>query len=303
VSEVHGQWAIDGPLHLGRTLTVMEMWGATTWLRTEGPHEAWYAQWEREGPGTVHLVVQGDQLFAEGYGPGGESLLARAPELAGLGRPGLERVEARHGVVRHAQKALAGLRVGRSGQVYQRLVSAALAQKVTGKNSKAALRALVAAHGVDAPGPSVGLRLVPPPKVLARLPYYALHPLNIERHRADLVVRIASRASALQRALTMGFGEGHAHLCKLRGIGPWTAGIAMGSAAGDADAVPVGDAKLPGIIGHHLAGERDADDARMLELLAPYAGQRGLVARAVKVAGGAAPRRGPKATVRNIRDH
>lgn len=293
---------VHGPLDIALTLRVMEMWGATPWLRTEGG-TSWYAQWEPEGPATVALALEGDAVVARAWGPGGATLLARVPELLGLGRPGLERVEARHPVVRFAQKKLVGLRVGRSGRVYQRLVATALAQKVTGKNSKRACRDLARTHGIDAPGPVEGLRLLPPPEVLARLPYYALHGLNIERHRADLVARIASRAGALQRAVGMPFDEGAAHLRKLPGIGPWTAGVVAGSAFGDADAVPIGDAKLPGILGHHLAGERGADDARMMELLAPYAGQRGLVARAVKVAAGAAPRRGPRATVRDIRDH
>lgn len=290
------------PLDLGRTLRVMEMWGATTWLQVE-EKVAWYAQWEPDGPATVRLEHRGDHLQVDAFGDGGSTLAARVPQLLGLDQPGLDRVEAHHGIVRHAQKALAGLRVGRSGQVYQRLVGTALAQKVTGKNGKGALRRLVRALGEPAPGPRDDLWLLPHPKQLARTPYYTLHPLNIERHRADLIVRIAARAGALQRAVGMSHDEARAHLEKLPGIGPWTSGVVAGSAFGDADAVPVGDAKLPGLIGHHLAGERDADDARMLELLAPYAGQRGLVARAIKIAGGAAPRRGHRATVRDIREH
>ncbi len=44
----------------------------------------------------------------------------------------------------------------------------------------------------------------------------------------------------------------------------------------------VGDANLPGIVGHVLAGDRDCDDAGMLDLLAPFAGQRGRVVRLIE---------------------
>jgi 3-methyladenine DNA glycosylase/8-oxoguanine DNA glycosylase len=48
----------------------------------------------------------------------------------------------------------------------------------------------------------------------------------------------------------------------------------MGHGLGDPDAVPVGDLHLPRLVARALAGERDADDRRMLELLAPYGGHR-----------------------------
>ena len=50
-------------------------------------------------------------------------------------------------------------------------------------------------------------------------------------------------------------------------------------ALGDADAVSVGDYHLPNQVAWALAGEARADDARMLELLEPYRGQRGRVIR------------------------
>ena len=293
---------VDVPLNVGRTLTVMEMWGATTWLRRDGPH-TWYAQREAEGPGTVCITEGEGHVEVAAWGPGGDALAQRVPELLGLHRPGLDRVEPHHPIVREAQRKLHGLRVGRSGRVYARLVGTALAQKVTGPNGKRALRKLAWTHGEQAPGPRDDLWLLPEPRVLARLPYYALHPLNIERHRAELLARIASRAGALQRAATMAPDDGRAHLEKLPGIGPWTSGVVMGGVLGDADAVPIGDYHLPNIVAYHLAGEREATDDRMMELLAPYAGQRGLVARAIKLTGGTPPRRAPKSAVRDIRHH
>jgi 3-methyladenine DNA glycosylase/8-oxoguanine DNA glycosylase len=70
---------------------------------------------------------------------------------------------------------------------------------------------------------------------------------------------------------------------------------------GDADAVSVGDYHLPSLVAWALAGERKADDARMLELLEPYRGQRGRVQRLLEVSGIYPERRGPRMAPRDIR--
>jgi hypothetical protein len=49
-----------------------------------------------------------------------------------------------------------------------------------------------------------------------------------------------------------------------------------------------------------LAGEARADDARMLELLAPWAGHRARVVRLIEIGSGAAPRFGPRMPLRSI---
>ncbi len=292
----------DGVVDVPRTLKVMELWGASPWLRVEG-EVAWFAQREASGVATVELSAVPGGVRARGYGAGAEELLARVPSLLGLERPGLARVEPHHDVVREVQKRLPGLRVGRSGLVYPGLVATALAQKVTGPNGKMALHRIVRAWGERAPGPRDDVWLLPEPKVLARQPYYTFHPMNVERRRAELLIRIATRAGALQRAASMDLDAGRVHLEKLPGIGPWTSGVVMGGPLGDADAVPLGDYHLPGIVGFALAGEREADDGRMMELLEPYAGLRGVVARALKVGTPGPPRRGPRLEVRDIRGH
>jgi hypothetical protein len=54
------------------------------------------------------------------------------------------------------------------------------------------------------------------------------------------------------------------------------------------------------MVAYMLAGEERATDDRMLELLAPYAGQRGRVLRLLLAGGRAAPRRGPRLPLRNL---
>jgi 3-methyladenine DNA glycosylase/8-oxoguanine DNA glycosylase len=72
------------------------------------------------------------------------------------------------------------------------------------------------------------------------------------------------------------WGRLDARLRALPGVGVWTSGEVR-TALGDPDAVSVGDYNLPGVVGHVLAGDRNADDTAMLALLAPFAGQRGRV--------------------------
>jgi endonuclease III len=294
-------WPVSGPLDLGRTMQAMALWGATTWLRVDDTG-AWFARRTADGPATLHLRYRDSSLSATAYGPGAELGLQTVPELAGLSSPCLGDLEPQHEVVRRLVRTHPGIRTGRSGQVYPRLVSAALAQKVTAKNAHIVLKRLARAWGEVAPGPRSDLLLLPEPKRLRDQPYYAFHQLGIERHRADLIRRIASRASALERAVRMPAVEARAHLEKLRGIGPWTSGVVMGGPLGDPDAVPLADYHLPNIVAYNLAGERRADDERMMALLEPYAGQRGQLVRQLKGGGAKPPRRGPKTEVRDIRD-
>ena len=62
----------------------------------------------------------------------------------------------------------------------------------------------------------------------------------------------------------------------------------------------VGDFHLPHLVCWALAGEPRGTDERMLELLAPYAGQRGRVIRLLEASGIRAPAFGPRLAPRRI---
>src|SRR5262249_3243523 len=101
-------------------------------------------------------------------------------------------------------------------------------------------------------------------------------------------------------ALTMSTPDAYRRLQAIQGVGPWTAAEVARVALGDPDAVSVGDFHLPNIVAYALAGEPRADDARMLELLEPYRGQRARAIRLIEMSGIAPPRRGPRMPLRDI---
>ncbi len=230
---------------------------------------------------------------------GAEWLLAAAPGLVGLDDdPSV--LQPVHPIVRELARRLAGLRIGRTGAVFEAVLPAIIEQKVTGDEARRSYRALLRALGEPAPGP-VPLLVPPAPERIAALPYYAFHAFGLEQRRAETIRRAASRAPRLEASATRETPEeAYRLLLAIPGIGPWTAGEVGRAALGDADAVSVGDYHVPGLVGWLLAGDRRADDQRMLELLEPYRGQRGRVVRLLEASGLALPRRGPRMPAREI---
>jgi 3-methyladenine DNA glycosylase/8-oxoguanine DNA glycosylase len=95
--------------------------------------------------------------------------------------------------------------------------------------------------------------------------------------------------------------EAHRRLTALPGIGPWSSAKVREAALGDPDAVAVGDYHLPHLVSWVLAGEGKGDDARMLELLEPFRGQRARAVRLLSAGGLYPPARGPRMSRQSIR--
>jgi 3-methyladenine DNA glycosylase/8-oxoguanine DNA glycosylase len=290
---------VDVELDLRGTLRGTATWGPAPWLAVDDTG-GWYAARTDDGPGTVHVRLHGDRLEAEAWGPGADRLLHGLDRLCGL-HDDPSALVPRHPAVAEAVRRQRGVRMAALDTIVPTLVGVVLAQKVTGKESRAAMNRLTWRWGAPAPGPREGLMLVPTPRQLAGTPCAEFHPLGVERKRAMIVIEVARRARRLEACVGMPFEDAHARLQHVTGIGPWTAGVVMGEALGDPDAVPVGDYHLPNVVAYNLTGEARADDARMLELLEPYAGQRGRVVRLLKRAGAAPPKWGPRSEARDIR--
>jgi 3-methyladenine DNA glycosylase/8-oxoguanine DNA glycosylase len=276
-------------------------------MRFEVSGAAWRAARTPTGPVTLFIEARGGSARARAWGPGSDWALAGLEGLLGLDDDP-DALVPRHPAVAAAVKRSPGLRIGRTRAVLEALVPAILEQKITGDEARRTLRGLVRAYGEDAPGPS-GLRLLPAPDVLARLPYHAFHPLGLERRRAELMKAVCRDAARLVRLGEAAAGpvatpeareQAYAALRIFPGIGPWTAAEVGLRALGDPDAVSVGDFHIPNMVAWALAGEPRGTDERMLELLEPYRGQRGRVIRLLELGGFGAPRYGPRLAPRRI---
>lgn len=249
-----------------------------------------------DGPGTVHVTWGcGGALDADAWGPGADWLLARVALLVGDADPGAPELErAPHPAVAQAARRGRRVRVGASATLYHELLATIIEQRITSGEAKRQWARLCRELGEPAPGPFAGLLLPPAPNVLARQPTWWFHPLGIERKRAHPLVEVARHAAKMWAWADLDPRETERLLWLIRGIGVWTTGVALGLAMGDPDAVPVGDYHVKNIVGFALAGEARATDERMLDLLAPYAGQRGRVVRLLKADGNGAPKFGPR---------
>lgn len=251
----------------------------------------WFAGRWAGGPATLRIVRVEDGVHVAAWGPGRDAALAASHAVVGL-HDDPRAFRPQHRFVRELHARRLGMRIPRSGQLMPSLLKGVLGQLVTTRDAATAWRALVRAHGEDAPGPS-GLRLSPDPAVLARLHPDALAPLGMLRKQAEAIIRVSRVASRMEEALDMPLGLAMRRLMTVRGIGPWTAGGVVGSALGNPDAVILGDLHLPRLVGKCLAGEPEADDRRMMALLEPFRGHRYRVVRLLHTSGIKAPRKGP----------
>jgi 3-methyladenine DNA glycosylase/8-oxoguanine DNA glycosylase len=289
-----------GPLRRGRTDPSMRA----------GPDGVWRATRTPQGPVTTHITAGTGCLRMRAWGDGAAWALDAFPALVGADDTD-EALDGlaldpppNHAIVADCRRRLPGLRIGRSQAVVEALVPTILEQKVVGIEAKRSYAQLVRALGEPAPGPAglAGMRVPPSPATLAATPSYVFHRANVERKRADAIRVACTYAARLEETVGMAPADAFRRITALPGVGAWSAGEVGMVALGDPDAVSVGDYHLPNQVAWALAGEPKADDARMLELLEPYRGQRGRVIRLLLAGStaGTPPRRAPRMPLRSI---
>jgi 3-methyladenine DNA glycosylase/8-oxoguanine DNA glycosylase len=284
---------VDAPL----TMAPLQHGPHDPTIRFEGP-VAWWAVRTADGPATLRLAPAQAGWRVTAWGPGADLAAEQAPRLLGS-EDDPAALMLRAGPLRDLARSLPGLRFGRSDAVLASLVPAIIEQKVTGLEAKRSFRRLVLRYGEPAPGPG-RLYLPPAPDRLATLPYFELHPLGLEQRRAVTLIRAAREAARLESAVGLPPERALALLRSVPGVGAWTAAETARAAFGDPDALSMGDFHLPHLVAWALAGEPRGDDARMLELLEPYRGQRARLVRLLELSGIVPPRYGPRMAARSF---
>ncbi len=287
-------WVPPWPLDLGLVLGPLRRGPADPTFRATPDGSVWRASLTPVGPGTLRVSARAGVVRGDAWGPGAEWLLDRLPLLLGESDDP-DAFEPRHRLVAMTRHRRPGLRLTRTGLVLESLIPSVLEQKVTTDEAYRAWRLLVRKYGVPAPGPVEGRMFVmPEPRVWSLIPSWEWHRAGVDNKRASTILRAVRVARRMEEAVAFDPVAARERLEVVVGVGPWTSAEVVQRSHGAADAVTVGDLHLPGIVGYALAGDRDADDSVMLELLEPYAGQRHRAARLILLSGRTPARRHPK---------
>lgn len=292
-------WDAGRPVDLGTTLGPLRRGPGDPAHRIGADGRFWWACTTPAGAGTIALRTAGSVAAAEAWGAGAGWLLDRLPLLLGAADDWSALDVSAMPLLDRVRRARPGLRLPSTGLVLDSLVPAILEQKVTGPEAWRSWRQLLARFGEPAPGPSGRpgrLRVPPTPQTLLNIPTWDWHLMGVDLRRQRTIRAAASVAARLEECTTLTRDAALARLRHVPGIGAWTAAETMQRALGDPDTVSVGDYHLPSVVVHLFTGRPRGTDEEMLELLAPWAGQRQRVMRLVEAAGIGAPRFGPRFT-------
>ncbi len=294
-------WCAPFPVDIRQALIVHRRGPGDPAFRIGPAGAIWRTSLTPDGPGTLRVSRDGAVVSATAWGPGASWLLASLPgQLGAADDPACFRPV--HARLRELVRQFPALRLGRTDRVLEALVPAVLEQKVVSIEAHRAWRRLLQRFGTPAPGPvPAGMRVFPPPAVWAAIPSWEWHRAGVEPVRARTIAGAARVAGRLEETRWLPGEDADGRLRSLPGIGPWTSAEIRQRACGDPDAISVGDYHLPAVVGWTLAGAPAADDAAMLAMLAPYAGQRYRASRLIELGGAAPPRRGPRMAVRDYR--
>lgn len=287
-------WVPEGPLDLGLVLGPLRRGPGDPTFRALPDGSVWRAGLTPAGPGTLRVTGRSGGIRGEAWGPGADWLLDKLPEMLGAADDP-SAFAPRHKLLALTRHRRPGLRLTRTGLVLESLIPSILEQKVTTGEAYRAWRLLVRKYGEPAPGPAPErMSVMPAPRTWALIPSWEWHRAGVDNKRASTVLRAVRVAARLEEAAGMPPEAARERLELVSGIGPWTSAETVQRSHGAADAVTVGDLHLPGIVGWALAGDRYADDAVMLSLLEPYAGQRHRAARLILLSGRVPGRRAPR---------
>ncbi len=255
------------------------------WIKTVVQQHSvgWWTTNTPAGAATVAFRQVSGEVLADAWGTGAEWAISQVPSLLGNADDPSGFCPL-HTVVRDLTARFGVPRLGATDRWYEALATAAVHQRVVDADARSSVLRLGRMFGEKAPG-NGPLPLFPAPGAALRIPDHDFHRAGVDRARARVVRVAAKYADRLEALSEQPPAQARRWLQRLPGVGPWTAARASAAAAGDPDAVPVGDLHLPRLVTFAFTGASDGTDASMLELLEPYAGHRARVIRQIEAAG------------------
>ena len=199
--------------------------------------------------------------------------------------------------VKRLQQKWGHQRMGGSGDTYKAALVATLGQRITVTQAVQQWHLLCRKWGTPTTTPGFeqfGLCFAPLPSVLAELVPYQFHHLGIEEKRATTLIQIGrffSRPGMLDAKPEMAIPLLEKTVV---GFGPWTSALVRREAAGDSDALAVGDFHVKNTIAYFFTGAHRGTDEEMVTTLEPFLGQRGRIVEWLKLEGVHAPQHGPR---------
>jgi 3-methyladenine DNA glycosylase/8-oxoguanine DNA glycosylase len=243
------------------------------------------------GPLRLHASLEGGALVLEVSGPESTSTEAAEGAMAALALwvgagddpDALLPLLAPHPRLRDIARRVGPVRLGALPAVGEAFGRAVLAQLVQAVEARRSMAQLAARAGTPA---GRGLWCWPDARQVGGTPAWTLRRCGISLRAARALHAGAVEAGRLEAARSDP-ARFDARLRALPGVGVWTAAKTR-AALGDADAVPVGDWNLPARVCTALTGEDRGrtgwTDDDLLELLAPFEGQRARVIRLASLA-------------------
>jgi 3-methyladenine DNA glycosylase/8-oxoguanine DNA glycosylase len=291
----------DRPIDLASTLAPLRRGAGDPCHTTTRDGAHWRASRLPTGPVTYRLTQAGPcAVTAQAWGPGAAEFVDRLPAMLCLNEDVADFAPA-HPKIAEAHRRFPGLRMLRTGLIFEALAPAVLEQRVHTVSARASWRRLVWRYGDPAPGPApVPMRVPPDARTWRRIPSWDYHRANVDPQRARTIVLAARMADKLEQAVTMDPAAAAQRLRMVPGIGEWTAAEIAQRALGDPDALSVGDFHLASIIGWTLLGH-PIDDEAMVDYLEPLRPHRYRAVRLLEISGQARkPKFGPRTPLVDI---
>ena len=292
-------WRPGRPVDIWATLRPLVR-GTGDPAHRRGDGAFWRACLTPDGPATLALTGTGTEDTATAWGPGAQWAVAGVPDLLGA-RDDPSTFTARWPLLADTLRRHPGMRVPRTGLVFDALLPAILEQKVTGTEARRSWRFLLQRYGSPAPGPApAGMRVPPDPVTVLAVPTWDWHRAGVDLKRQRAIRAAATVAARLEECCALSAADALARLRVVPGIGVWTAAETAQRALGDADAISVGDLHIHDLVGWALLG-RPLSDEDMVELLEEDRPHRHRIVRLIELSGASKPRFAPRFSPRDYR--